>query len=243
MRFALFWLIVLTNWWHRNDAFLSILSATPRLLPSCRKPYQISTWSSKFLWNKIHTKSGLKTIEIDEAQKQSYHVQYPHGMTKNLAYLAEQLRDVPIDSLRYQQLLFFASVADPMDQQLKIPANKVQGCQSQVFVHCTVKEEFVDNEKKLLLYYTADSDSMLTKGLISLLVQGLSGHTVEEISRVEPEFIQYAGITQSLTPGRNSGLLNMLNTMKNQAKIAVLTATIASEKNQDSKISPLSTEQ
>ncbi len=228
---------MLANWWRRHDAFHSILP-TPRLLP-CHKPHQISTWSSNFLSNKIHTNLGSKENDIDETRKQE---QYPHGMTKNLAHLAEQLRNVPIDSLRYQQLLFFASVADPMDKQLKIPANKVQGCQSQVFVHCTVKEEFVDNEKKLLLFYTADSDSMLTKGLVSLLVQGLSGHTAEEISRVEPEFIQYAGITQSLTPGRNSGLLNMLSTMKNQAKIAVLAATIASEKNQDPKTPPLSTE-
>lgn len=134
-----------------------------------------------------------------------------YNLTPKLTSMAESLRIVPDDKLRYQQLLFLASKATPMDESLKVPENKVQGCLSTVYVHATL-----DSDGKV--QFVGDSDSQLTKGLVTLLVNGLSGSTVDQVMLVKADFIKYAGIAQSLTPGRNSGFLNMLNLMKKKAQ-------------------------
>lgn len=64
------------------------------------------------------------------------------------------------------------------------------------------------------IYWTADSDSQLTKGLAALLVLGLSGCSPAEILRVQPGFIEMLGLKQSLTPSRNNGFLNMFLKMQ-----------------------------
>ncbi|KAJ1416355.1 bola-like protein-domain-containing protein [Ochromonadaceae sp. CCMP2298] len=110
-----------------------------------------------------------------------------------------------------------------MDAALKVDANKVPGCLSVVHVHATMSggdnsQDPQGNQSQGTLTFQGDSDSQLTKGLVTMLVRGLSGHTAEEIEAVDPRFIQYAGVAQSLTPGRNNGFLNMLGLMKRQAR-------------------------
>ena len=152
------------------------------------------------------------------------------ALTPKLLTYAEGLRRVPDEKLRYQQLLFLAAKCAPMDASLKVDMNKVHptslagatplilpslqvpGCLSTVHVHATC-----DEDKKI--FFVGDSDAQLTKGLVALLVNGLSGHTADEIMAVDPAFINYAGISTSLTPGRNSGFLNMLKLMKEKARL------------------------
>ncbi|CAM9926040.1 unnamed protein product, partial [Sphacelaria rigidula] len=83
-------------------------------------------------------------------------------------------------------------------------------CLSRVYVAAEAKNG--------LIYYTVDSDSMLTKGLAAVLAQGLSGNSAEAIQLVKPYFVKMAGISTSLTPGRTNGFLNMLAVMKAKAK-------------------------
>ena len=133
-------------------------------------------------------------------------------LTPQLETYAVGLRNVPDDKLRYQQLLFLAAKCAPMASELKVDSNKVPGCLSTVHVHATVDR---DTGK---ISFVGDSDAQLTKGLVAMLVNGLSGHSAAEIQAVRPEFIQYAGVANSLTPGRNNGFLNMLRLMKAKAQ-------------------------
>jgi len=116
---------------------------------------------------------------------------------------------VPDPMARYKQLLFYAAKLPGLPEDLRTPENKVEGCVSQVWVVPELREE--DGGR---VYWRADSDSQLTKGLAALLVTGLSGCTPAEILSVTPEFIEALGLKQSLTPSRNNGFLNMLRKMQ-----------------------------
>lgn len=113
---------------------------------------------------------------------------------------------------KYEQLLFYGKNLKPLDTQFKTDENKVKGCVSQVWL----RAYFDDSHKKTVIF-EADSDALITKGLAALLVQGLSGSTVQEILRISPDFIVLLGLQQSLSPSRNNGFLNMFELMQKKA--------------------------
>lgn len=127
---------------------------------------------------------------------------------------------VPDPMQRYKQLLYFASKLQPLAEEAHVEENRVKGCVSQVWVLPELREDGK-------VYFQADSDSQLTKGLAALLVEGLSGSTPQEIMGVTPDFIEMLGLKQSLTPSRNNGFLNMLKMM--QKKTLELYAAQAKE--------------
>jgi sulfur transfer protein SufE/stress-induced morphogen len=135
------------------------------------------------------------------------------GLTVELQKLTDAFHSIGDDKLRYKQLLFMANQLKPMDKSSQIPENKVRGCLSTVYIDGTTEVK----DGKVLINFVGDSDGLLTKGLVALLVRGLSGNTAADIQNVDPRFIQQAGIEASLTPGRNNGFLNMLATMKMKA--------------------------
>lgn len=125
---------------------------------------------------------------------------------------------VPDPMQRYKQLLFFASKLKPLAPEAHVEENRVKGCVSQVWVLPEIRDDG-------LVYFQADSDSQLTKGLAALLVEGLSGCTPQEVLSVSPDFIEMLGLKQSLTPSRNNGFLNMLKMMqKKTLELLVLQA-------------------
>lgn len=111
---------------------------------------------------------------------------------------------------KYEQLLFYGKNLKPLETQFKTKDNKVEGCVSQVWVRA-----YLDSDNNVV--FEADSDSVLTKGLAALLVNGLSGRPVNEVIRVSPDFAVLLGLQQSLTPSRNNGFLNMLRMMQKKA--------------------------
>eukprot|EP00545_Synedropsis_sp_CCMP1620_P000867 CAMPEP_0119019060 /NCGR_PEP_ID=MMETSP1176-20130426/20876_1 /TAXON_ID=265551 /ORGANISM="Synedropsis recta cf, Strain CCMP1620" /LENGTH=307 /DNA_ID=CAMNT_0006973185 /DNA_START=32 /DNA_END=955 /DNA_ORIENTATION=- len=132
-----------------------------------------------------------------------------------LRKITDAFANVPEDSVRHKQLLYMANQMPLLSPDQMIPENKVPGCLSTVFVDGTAA--WSEEKQDYVIQFSGESDGLLTKGLVALLVRGLSGNTAEEIIAVDPQFIQEAQIGQSLTPGRNNGFLNMLAAMKNKA--------------------------
>lgn len=124
-----------------------------------------------------------------------------------LQEIVKLFQSVEEPKAKYEQLMFYGRNLKPLDTRFKTRENKVEGCVSQVWVRA-----YLDEDKNVV--YEADSDSVLTKGLAALLVNGLSGRPVQEILRVSPDFAVLLGLQQSLTPSRNNGFLNMLKLMQ-----------------------------
>ena len=94
----------------------------------------------------------------------------------------------------------------PLNEKYKSEQNLIDGCQSRVWLQC----DYEDGK----LFFTADSDALITKGIIALLIRVLSGHTPKEIMEADLYFIERIGLRQHLSPTRSNGLLSMVKQIK-----------------------------
>ena len=107
---------------------------------------------------------------------------------------------------KYEHIIELGKSLPMIDEKYKTDDRLIKGCQSKVWLHSAVKEGKV--------FFTADSDAIITKGLVALVVRVLSGHSPEEIVNAKMEFINQIGLTQHLSPTRANGLVNMIKQMK-----------------------------
>lgn len=107
---------------------------------------------------------------------------------------------------KYAYLIELGSGMENMDEQYKTEDNLIRGCQSRVWFHAELKEG--------RLYFTADSDAIITKGIAGLLIRVFSGQTPEDILNADLKFIDEIGLTQHLSPTRSNGLLSMVKQIK-----------------------------
>lgn len=107
---------------------------------------------------------------------------------------------------RYDYLIDLGNELPAMDPRYKTPEYVINGCQSRVWLAAEYREGKV--------FYTADSDAIITKGIVSLLVRTLSGRTPGEITGVDLYFIDAVGLKKNLSPTRSNGLLAMVKQMK-----------------------------
>lgn len=107
---------------------------------------------------------------------------------------------------KYENIIDMGKELPLIDAQYKIPENLIKGCQSSVWLH----PEYEAGK----ITFTADSDAIITKGLISMMVRVLSGHTPQEIIDADLYFINTIGLQNHLSPNRSNGLLAMLKQMK-----------------------------
>ncbi len=121
------------------------------------------------------------------------------------------LFDTPRDKLEY--LLELGRGLEPLEEEAKIEANQVRGCQSQVWMVASFDPE----SRRLVL--RADSDALIVRGLIALLLRLYSGRMPEEILAHPPEVFERIGLGRLLTPGRQNGLWSMVERIREIARI------------------------
>lgn len=107
---------------------------------------------------------------------------------------------------KYQMLIDLGNELDVLNEKYKNDSNLIDGCQSRVWLQC----DLVDGK----LQFTADSDALIVKGIIALLIQVLSGHTPTEILDADLYFIDKIGLKDHLSPTRSNGLLAMVKQIK-----------------------------
>ena len=107
---------------------------------------------------------------------------------------------------RYQLLIDMGSEQEPLEEQYKTEQNLIDGCQSRVWLQA----DLVDGK----LQFRAESDALIVKGIVALLVRVLSGHTPQEILDADLYFIDRIGLREHLSPTRSNGLGAMLKQMK-----------------------------
>ena len=112
---------------------------------------------------------------------------------------------------KYQLLIDLGGELDALGEQYKNDDNLIDGCQSRVWIQCDVKDG--------QLFFTADSDALIVKGIIALLIKVLSGHTAKEILDADLYFINRIGLKDHLSPTRSNGLLAMVKRIKSHALV------------------------
>ncbi|HEU4573384.1 MAG TPA: SufE family protein [Chitinophagaceae bacterium] len=110
---------------------------------------------------------------------------------------------------KYEYIIDMGKKLPLLEEQYKLDENKVKGCQSTVWLAADYRDGRV--------YFKADSDAVIVKGLISMLIRVLSGHTPDEIIDAKLGFINEIGMTTHLAQTRSNGLLSMVKQMKHYA--------------------------
>ena len=107
---------------------------------------------------------------------------------------------------KYEYLIELGKNLEPFPEASKTDDNLIKGCQSRVWLDYKVEDGRI--------YFTADSDAIITKGIISLLISVYSGRTPQEIAHDDFGFINAIGLKENLSPTRANGLVSMIDTIK-----------------------------
>ncbi|MES2397088.1 MAG: SufE family protein [Bacteroidota bacterium] len=107
---------------------------------------------------------------------------------------------------KYEYLIDLGKSLPLIDEKYKTEDKIIKGCQSQVWMH----SELINGK----VVFTADSDAIITKGMVALMIRVLSNHTPDEIINAKLDFIEKIGLTKHLSPTRSNGLVSMIKQMK-----------------------------
>jgi len=107
---------------------------------------------------------------------------------------------------RYEYMIDLGKSLPLIEEKYKIDENIIKGCQSKVWVHAEMKDEKIE--------FTADSDAIITKGIIAILIRVFSGQHPKDIIEADTAFIDEIGLKEHLSPTRANGLVSMIKQLK-----------------------------
>ena len=107
---------------------------------------------------------------------------------------------------KYQLLIDLGNEQEPLDDQYKTEQNLIDGCQSRVWLQADYEDG--------IIRFSAESDALIVKGIVTLLIRVLSGHTPQDILNADLYFIEQIGLKEHLSPTRSNGLLAMVKQMR-----------------------------
>jgi cysteine desulfuration protein SufE len=107
---------------------------------------------------------------------------------------------------KYEYIIQLGKELPMIEEQYKTEENLIKGCQSRVWMHAEIRDG--------RLYFTADSDAVITKGLVSLVIKVLSSQTPKDIVDANLYFVDAIGLSSHLSPTRSNGLLSMIKQIK-----------------------------
>ncbi len=117
-------------------------------------------------------------------------------------FLIEEFEELTDWEEKYSKIIKYGKELPEMPEGTHVEKNKIDGCQSQLWIYAELKDD------KIYLY--ADSDALIVKGLVALLIKVYSGHSPDEILSNPPEFLSKIGVASHLSPTRQNGLSSML---------------------------------
>jgi cysteine desulfuration protein SufE len=117
---------------------------------------------------------------------------------------------------KYQLLIDLGNELEPLDEKYKTEQNLIDGCQSRVWLQADYmnKESEDGSHETGVIMFKAESDALIVKGIVSLLIRVLSGHTPQEILDADLYFIEEIGLKEHLSPTRSNGLVAMVKQMR-----------------------------
>lgn len=121
--------------------------------------------------------------------------------------IIDQFADIDDWMDRYAYIIDLGNALPAIAENLKTPDRLIEGCQSRVWLDAELDKEGRVN-------FRADSDAIIVKGIISMLIEVLSGHTPDEILNADLRFIKEIGLAEHLSPTRSNGLVAMLRQMR-----------------------------
>lgn len=124
--------------------------------------------------------------------------------------IIEEFADLTDWMDRYAYIIELGNQLEPLDADQKVPANLIEGCQSRVWIASDLLEDGH-------IRFKADSDALIVKGIVSLLMRVLSERTPDEILNADLYFIDKIGLSDHLSPTRSNGLVAMVKQIRNYA--------------------------